>query len=120
MNARDEASRHLRLTSLDVTGLAAATGALGTSAFPQRFCAFCADLAGAETAYLAAFFDSARPAEIYSTHVEPDLQGALALYLDVAFVLDPFYHLYHQKAGDRVDRLRDIAPEVLSRFAADG
>jgi len=99
----------------DETLLADCIDAIGASVFPQRFCAFCAALAGADTAYLTAFFDSAGPVEIHSSHTDPDRLAALGTYLDVAFVLDPFYKLFQEKRGNQVAGLSDIAPDDFRR-----
>lgn len=102
-------------TDHDIARLTRAIAQVGTPEFPAQFCAFCAHLAGAEDMYLTAFFDHARPAEIFSSRTEPETIKALALYLDVAFVLDPFYQLFQTSSGDRVDSLRDIAPDEFRR-----
>lgn len=103
------------MTPDDISRLTDAIEHVGTANFPEHFCVFCAGLANADTAYLSAFFDAAQPAEIYSTRKDRDALEALALYLDVAFVLDPFYQLFQAKTGDRVDGLRDIAPDDFRR-----
>ncbi len=105
----------MQLSGQDIARLTEATQTIGTARFAAAFSALCAGLAGADSAYMTAFFDTARPAEIHATHTDPVKREALALYLEVAFVLDPFYHLYHRKSGDRVDRLRDIAPDDFRR-----
>lgn len=103
------------MTPDDINRLTRAIDDIGTAAFPEVFCHFCAGLAGADAAYLTAFFDDARPAELYSTHSDAETLAALTLYLDVAFVLDPFYQLFQAKTGDRVDGLNDIAPDDFRR-----
>ena len=104
-----------KLTVDDITRLARAIDLAGTADFPELFCQFCVALAGADTAYLTAFFDEARPAEIYSTYSDTETQNTLGIYLDVAFVLDPFYKLFQQKGEDRVDSLKEIAPDDFRR-----
>ncbi|SEW26504.1 transcriptional regulator, LuxR family [Aliiroseovarius sediminilitoris] len=108
-------TQNVKLTPDNIIRLTAAIKHVGTAEFPAHFCAFCAGLAGADAAYLTAFFDADGPAEIYSTRSDPDTLEALALYLDVAFVLDPFYKLFQAKTGDRVDGLGDIAPDDFRR-----
>lgn len=108
-------SNDLELTPDDIDRLTGAVQDIGTAAFPKRFCQFCAGLAGADAVYLSAFFDNARPAELYSTHNDAETIAALTLYLDVAFVLDPFYQLFQAKTGDRVDGLNDVAPDDFRR-----
>ncbi|WP_371171062.1 helix-turn-helix transcriptional regulator [Aliiroseovarius sp. 2305UL8-7] len=108
-------TQDVKLTPDDISRLTAAIEHVGTVEFPESFCTFCASIAGADAVYLNAFFDADRPAEIYSTRTGAETLDALALYLDVAFVLDPFYKLFQAKTGDRVDGLRDIAPDDFRR-----
>ena len=108
-------TQNVKLTPDDINRLTAAIERVGATDFPERFCAFCAGLAEADAMYLSAFFDAARPAEIFSTRTSSEALEALTLYLDVAFVLDPFYKLFQAKTGDRVDGLRDIAPDDFRR-----
>ena len=95
--------------------LAGCIDAVGASAFPQRFCTYCAALAGADAAYLTAFFDDAKPVEIYSSHTDPDRMTALETYLDVAFVLDPFYKLFQERRSNQVATLAEVAPDDFRR-----
>lgn len=102
-------------TAEDTKRLAQAIRAVGTADFPACFVQVCAGLAQADAAHFSAFFTNARPAEIYSTRTSPKTIEALSLYLDVGFVLDPFYQLFLNCASDRVDSLSSIAPDDFRR-----
>ena len=106
---------HVKLDDDDVARIADAIAAVGTSDFPPRFVEVCSGLVRADAAHLSAFFAHARPAEIFSTRAAPDEIEALALYLDVGFVLDPFYQMFLSSPADRVDSLADIAPDDFRR-----
>ena len=108
-------TQNVTLTPDDIDRLTQAITHVGTREFSALFCTFCAGLAGADASYLNAFFDNARPVEIYSTRTDPQALEALQLYQEVAFVLDPFYHLFMAKTGDRVDGLSEISPDNFRR-----
>jgi len=63
------------MTADDIARMADAIDGIGTADFPRLFCAF---------------FDSARPVKIFSTHADPQTPEALAVYLDAAFVWTHF------------------------------
>ncbi len=113
------------LTSDDTAALTAAIKAIGQRTFPEMLAVFCMGLANAEAAHLSAFFKSDKPLEIFSSRTEARAVSALETYFDVAFVLDPFHELFLSAATDRVDSLRDIAPddflksEYYERFFRD-
>jgi len=113
------------LTSIDTAALTAAIKAVGRRNFPEVLTLFCMGLAKAEAAHLSAFFKSDKPLEIFSTRTEALAVGALETYFDVAYVLDPFHELFLRAPMDRVDSLRDIAPddflksEYYERFFRD-
>ena len=99
----------------DIDRLTRAIDAVGTRAFPRLFVELCAGLVHADAAHLSAFFTKARPVEIFSSRSEPDALSALSIYLEVGFVLDPFYQLFLNAPRDRVDGLADIAPDDFRR-----
>lgn len=106
---------HVKLSGNDIARMTSALEAIGTAEFPAHFVELCAGIVGADAAHLSAFFVNARPVEIYSTRSEADELEALALYLDVGFVLDPFHQLFLATSTDRVDSLADIAPDDFRR-----
>ncbi|MEM1076037.1 MAG: helix-turn-helix transcriptional regulator [Pseudomonadota bacterium] len=108
-------TNQLILSVEDVAYLSEAIRAIGSAEFPALFVNLCKSIASADAAHLSAFFTNARPAEIYSTRAEPEALEALSLYLDVGFVLDPFYQLFLTAPADRVDSLADIAPDDFRR-----
>ena len=113
------------LTSDDTAALTAAIKAVGRRSFPEMLAVFCMGLAKADAAHLSAFFKSGKPQEIFSTRTEARAVSALETYFDVAYVLDPFHELFLRAPMDRVDSLRDIAPddflksEYYERFFRD-
>ena len=95
--------------------MTAAVDAIGTRQFPVLFVQLCAHLVDADSAHLSAFFEDAAPVEIVSTRDDHEAAKLLSLYLEVGFVLDPFYQLFVKERYDRVDRLADIAPDDFKR-----
>ena len=104
-----------KLSSRDVDALSAAVKAVGTPLFPATLSNLCMGLTQADCAHLSAFFADTRPVEIFSNRSEPEAIEALKTYFDVAYVLDPFFQLFPTVKADRVDRLRDIAPDDFRR-----
>lgn len=105
----------LSLDPSAIATLARCIDRIGTERFPKHFATLCQNIAQADSAHLSAFFAEGRPAEIYASRTDPETIDALALYLDVAFVLDPFYQLFLTTHEDRVDSLGDIAPDDFRR-----
>lgn len=103
------------LTVMEFIQLSRCVDEIGTSCFPQAISEFCAGLSGAESVFLTAFFDDQKPIPLYADHTEDDDKEALKLYLDVAYLLDPFYQLYRKKSGDQVVTLRETAPDDFKR-----
>jgi len=99
------------LSSADTAALTTTIESVGQLSFPRALSLFCMGLAKAEAAHLSAFFRADKPLEIFSTRTEEPAVNALETYFDVAFVLDPFHELFLRSSVDRVDRLRDIAPD---------
>ncbi|MEM6886905.1 MAG: helix-turn-helix transcriptional regulator [Pseudomonadota bacterium] len=104
-----------QLNAKDIACLTRTIAAIGTSEFPFRFVQTCTGMAKADAAYLSAFFVNARPVEIYSSGKDQQSLEALAVYLDVGFVLDPFYQLFQTATSDRVHALAYIAPDDFRR-----
>jgi DNA-binding CsgD family transcriptional regulator len=103
------------LNQTQITAMAHALSCLGQPSFPQAFCRLGAAHSGAQAAHLSAFFQEARPVEIFSTRQEPAAIAALRTYFDLAYLLDPFHQLFRRSPGDRVDGLREIAPDDFKR-----
>ena len=101
--------------STDFTQLAVCVEAIGTPDFPSAISEYCKGLCHADLVFLSAFFDGHQPLALYANHVDPAQKEALALYLDVAHVLDPFFILYREKRGDQVATLAEVAPDDFKR-----
>lgn len=99
----------------DPAKLAACIEALGGPRFPAALCALCAEIGGADSAYLSAFFPEGKPVAFHSTHDNARIQAALKLYDDVAYVLDPFFLYFREGGGDAVLRLQEIAPDTFRK-----
>lgn len=108
-------TEHVTLNTDTISCIADAIDAVGSSQFPGLFVEICASILGADSSHLSAFFANARPVELFSTRDEPDEVEVLSLYLDVGFVLDPFYQLFLTDGRDRIDRLSKIAPDDFRR-----
>lgn len=102
---------HFDLTPKDLRSLARCVDVIGTDAFPAEISVLCSLIAGAETVFLSAFFDDHKPIGLYASHSDSEQKSALDLYLDVAYLLDPFYLLFRQKSDDTVMALQDVAPD---------
>ncbi len=111
----DPATGYAALTAMEFKELATCVDSIGTADFPGRICDFSAGLCNADTVFLTALFDQQKPIALYANHAEQRLREALELYLDLAYVLDPFFHLFRQKRGDAVVRLDEIAPDDFKR-----
>lgn len=103
------------MTPEDVARLADAMRAVGSADFPHAFSEFCAGISGANSTHLSAFFAAARPVEIHASRTDAAAMEAMEVYFDVAYVLDPFYQVFLRATDDRVDLLRDIAPDDFRR-----
>lgn len=110
-NAHNETS----LNVMEFTQLSRCVDEIGTPDFPREISEFCARLSGAESVFLTAFFDDQKPIPLYADHTEDADKEALKLYLDVAYLLDPFYQLYREKGADQVVTLRQAAPDDFKR-----
>ena len=99
------------LTDDELKELGASVTAIGTPDFPRLISRFCASLCRADTVFLSAFFDNQKPVELYGNHTDESQKESLRLYLNVAYVLDPFYLLFRQKKGDQVLSLDEVAPD---------
>lgn len=103
------------LTSHEFEQLARCVDTIGTPAFAREICDFCAAISKAETAFLSAFFDDHKPVPLYSNHTEASDKAALDMYLNVAYVLDPFFLKFRAGETDRVVTLKQIAPDDFKR-----
>ncbi|MXW85346.1 MAG: helix-turn-helix transcriptional regulator [Boseongicola sp. SB0673_bin_14] len=99
------------LTDNELEELGACVTAIGTPDFPRLISRFCASLCSADTVFLSAFFDDQKPVGLYGNHTDESQKESLKLYLDVAYVLDPFYLLFRQRRGDQVLSLDEVAPD---------
>ena len=103
------------LTDNELIEFGACVTSIGTPEFPCLISRLCASLCDADTVFLSAFFDDQKPVELYGNHTDDGQKASLKLYLDVAYVLDPFYHLFRQKRGDQVLSLDEVAPDDFKR-----
>ncbi|CUK10179.1 Transcriptional regulatory protein TdiR [Ruegeria denitrificans] len=106
---------YVALDEAEFKQLARCVDTIGTPGFPEEICRFCVDVSDSETVFLSAFFDDQIPVSLYANHTEESDKAALDLYLDVAYVLDPFFLLFRDKQGDQVVRLQQIAPDNFKR-----
>lgn len=95
----------------DFEQIARCVDSIGTPDFPRAISRYCAALSGAEMVYLSALFRGDKPAELYSDHTGASERAALQMYLDVAYLLDPFYLHFTRDRRDAVIHLDDIAPD---------
>ncbi|MBT3425360.1 MAG: helix-turn-helix transcriptional regulator [Gammaproteobacteria bacterium] len=87
---------------------------IGNNDFSQYFAQLCQSLTGYDSTVLIAFLKYQKPSLIFSNLSSKDETPTLGPYFDGAFLLDPFYDLYRNKAADGIYRLSDVAPEVFS------
>lgn len=99
------------LAASEIDALARCVDLIGLPEFPEALCHLCCALCDADTVLLTAFFEESKPAQLYSNHSGETDEEALRLYLDVAYLLDPFYALFRQRPGDRIAMLGEIAPD---------
>ena len=99
----------------DVTRLAECVEAIGSSGFPKAISEYCMGLCGGDLVFLSAFFDDHQPVALYANHADEAQKAALELYLDIAYVLDPFFILFRRKGRDEVVTLADVAPDNFRR-----
>ena len=103
------------LNPTDFNQLALCVEAIGTQDFPKVICEYCAAVCRADKVFLNAVFDGHKPAPLFSNHIAERQREALGLYLDVAYLLDPFVLLIREKQGDAIVRLKSIAPDDFKR-----
>lgn len=103
------------LTPQEFEQLARCVDTIGTPAFTKEVCDFCAAISQAETVFLSAFFVDQKPAPLYSNHTKASDKAALEMYLDVAYVLDPFFLQFRAGKTDQILTLQQIAPDDFKR-----
>ena len=101
----------LELSPSEAAALARCVETIGTSDFPREVSLFCASLCQSDNVYLTALFDDQAPIALYGNHRKPHQTELLELYLEAAYLLDPFYLQFRQKRGDQVLTLDDVAPD---------
>jgi DNA-binding CsgD family transcriptional regulator len=102
--------------SKDETDLIAdCVNAIGSPDFPRLICQFCASLCHSDNVYLTVLFDDRAPVALYGNHGKASQRVLLELYLDAAYLLDPFVLHFRKKLGDEVLSLDDIAPDNFKR-----
>lgn len=94
-----------------MTLVGAAVDAIGTPEFPRLIGAACQTACGADNVFITALFDGHSPAVLYGNHTQPAQQELLALYLEAAYLLDPFILHYRDIPASEVLRLSDVAPD---------
>lgn len=91
--------------------LGAAVDAIGTPEFPGLIGAACQQACAADNVFITALFDGHSPAVLYGNHSQPEQQGLIAVYLEAAYLLDPFILHYRAARTSVVLRLSDVAPD---------
>ena len=99
----------------DFVRLAKCVDAIGSSEFPKAISHYCMEICQTDLVFLSAFFEGHKPVALYANHVDETQKAALELYLDVAYLLDPFFILFQQKGDDQVATLAEIAPDDFKR-----
>lgn len=99
----------------DFMRLAQCVDAIGSPEFPKVISHYCMGICRADLVFLSAFFEDHKPVALYANHVDETQKAALELYLDVAYLLDPFFVLFRQSRGDQIAALADIAPDDFKR-----
>ena len=87
---------------------------IGDDKFSLCFASLCQSLTGYDSTVLSAFLNNQKPSLVFSNLRSRDETPTLGPYFDGAYLLDPFYELYRNKAADGIYRLRDVAPENFS------
>jgi DNA-binding CsgD family transcriptional regulator len=105
----------VELSASELTALARCVDTIGTSEFAERICGFCARVGKADKVFLSAFFESEKPAPIYSNHTTMKEKKAIEIYLDLSYILDPFYIRFKEKRGDEVINIKDLAPDGFKK-----
>lgn len=96
---------------IDFQALGDCVNAIGSPQFPQLISECCLRISGAESVFLNAFFLDGAPAPFYASSSQMGDRKNLQLYLDIAYVLDPFYEVFKQNRGDELLMLDEIAPD---------
>lgn len=84
---------------------------IGDDSFCENLAAPCQLLTGYDSTVIVAFIGQQKPSLLFSNLNEQDESPTLGPYFNGAYLLDPFYDLYKNRAEDGVYRLKDIAPE---------
>ena len=85
--------------------------AIGDSDFCPLLAIATQQLSGYDSTVLIAFSRHQKPQLIYSNLSKKDEMPTLGPYFEGAYLLDPFYDLFRNDAGDGVYRLKEIAPD---------
>ncbi|PHS19306.1 MAG: hypothetical protein COA78_00150 [Blastopirellula sp.] len=107
-----------RLKQIDEAAYVALAGcvdAIGDASFPRLLSSYCAELCGASSVYLSAYFLEEKPTPLYTNHHADHINDALKVYNDVAYVLDPFFQRFKAGKADEVLTLREFAPDNFKR-----
>jgi len=96
--------------------LALAIRALGSPDFARAYAALLRCHCDFDNLIIIAYNGEKRPTVLYREFTDPIVYQPMdSLYLDSAYLLDPFYH-QHRKGNTRdIVRLRDIAPDHFRR-----
>ncbi|SLN12357.1 Transcriptional regulatory protein TdiR [Roseovarius albus] len=105
----------MKLSENDLEELGTCIEMIGQPELPSTICDFCMKLCEAESVYLSAFFGSDKPAALYTNHDRAEVQTALEIYNDLAYVVDPFFDYFQKGGQDAVLRLSDIAPDNFKK-----
>ncbi|WP_299965475.1 helix-turn-helix transcriptional regulator [uncultured Roseobacter sp.] len=98
--------------STDVMALlGAAIDAIGTPDFPRLIGAVCQRACGADNIFITALFDGHSPAVLYGNHRQPAQKALLSVYLEAAYLLDPFVLRYQHARASEALCLGDVAPD---------
>ena len=114
----------LELTLDETSTISKCIDAIGTSDFPHLISQLSALISHADKVYLTALFEDSAPIALYGNHKREDQKELLDLYLDAAYLLDPFYLHFRKHKHDQVLKLDEIAPddfknsEYYSKFFA--
>lgn len=84
---------------------------IGTPDFARCLANSCQLASPYDSTHITAFSRGQRPTQIYHNLPEEHAKAANAPYFAGAYLLDPFYALYQNRAPSAVYRLKDVAPD---------
>lgn len=84
---------------------------MGSQEFPRLLADTCEMASPYDSTLITAFREDTRPLQIYHNLPSQHEETSSSPYFAGAYLLDPFYALYQNRAPSSVYRLRDVAPD---------